>query len=137
MCLSRFESTVTWYSPVWRELSQVMTHRDLQVLSMTSKCLKDLVGPFLRRQQNVDIKLNKFVVDPIGLRCMLRETEAVVAGEFARTFFLGSQSSDLEFVLSDPRLDRGFRMNILTKYLTWCEGYRPIPFISRQRGLEV
>mgnify|MGYP001658474528 CR=1 FL=1 len=127
MAVSRFESVVLCYSPVWIVLSHVMTHRDLQVLSMTSKSMNRLVSYSLQERSNIDGKLEKFVHDPCILRLLLRATGAVIAGEFTRSYFLGRQSDRLDIVVVDPYFYESLKMRRWVRYLRGVEGYKSIP----------
>jgi hypothetical protein len=62
---------------------------------LTSKALRELVEPVLKNGVNVNRKLEKILKHPVVFRMMLQQTEAVVSGEFARSFFLGRESPNV------------------------------------------
>lgn len=136
MALSNLERILSFYPTFVCVLGQI-NHRDIQVLCMTSKSICRLLKPFLEKKQSVNPKLGKFVADPAELRAKLRETGAVIAGEFARHYFIGVEPVEFDLVLPDPRLDKGRNYNVLTSYLKWCEGYKHLPFRRRNKGLQV
>jgi hypothetical protein len=137
MSVSKVETVLVYYSPVWRVLKYMLSLRDLYLMSLTSKSFRHLVKPHLDKMCDINGKLEQFVCDPISFRSVIRDTGSVIAGEFARRFFLGVGPIDLELVLPDPRSDKGSKMNTLLRYLRYCEGYKKLPFISIQRGLDV
>lgn len=140
MELSTFENVVIRYAPVWREVCQVLTHRDLKLLSLVSRSLRRHVKPSLRKVQSVDDKLEEFVKDPLSFRLMLRDTGGVVAGEFARAFFDGHECPDsFDIVVVDPRFYRRVKMTRWIRYLRGREGYKSCTMKSPffQRGAQV
>lgn len=140
MTISKLEIVLEFYSPVWCELRQLLTHRDLLLMSLTSKSMRRLVFSALEQKQNIDKKLSRFVKDPSSFRLMLRDTGAVIAGEFARSFFLGRCSpKSLDVVVVDPRFYAGVKMTRWLRYLRRREAYSTscmnAPFA--QRGAQV
>lgn len=140
MELSTFENVVIRFSPVWGEICQLMTHRDLHLLCCTSKSLKRLVQPSLLKLNGVDNKLKGFFKDPLSFRLILRDTGGVIAGEFARSYFLGCQpSKSLDVIMVDPRFYAGVKMTRMLRYLRRREGYTTSCLKSAffQRGAQV
>lgn len=125
MEVSKFETCFNCY-PILKELMCLLTHRDVQVLCLTSKYIDHRVSWSLEQRQNINCKLSKFVMDPLGLRSKLRETKGVIAGEFAREYFSGLEPDELQIVLPDGRQDGyGYtKMCILAYYLYLSDGYR-------------
>lgn len=58
MDLYKFELVLSHDSPVWRELLPVLSRRDVQVLSITSKAMNKLSSYSFDRLRNADSKLN-------------------------------------------------------------------------------
>jgi hypothetical protein len=122
--LSFFEESLLRLYPFRRGVCQLLTLRDVYVLSLTSKCLRRLMCPRVEKAQCVDVKLKKFVKDPSSFRLMLRDTKGALSGEFARSFFLGTNVCQvLDIVVVDPRFYSGAKMNRWVRYLRKREGY--------------
>lgn len=96
--LSSVESILLRCYPVWRALCLFMTHRDLQVLCLTSKSMNRLFRRDLEKKQSVNDKLRKFVAEPVEFRRILKQTGAVIAGEFALNYFLGIEPVRLSYI---------------------------------------
>lgn len=123
MTISRLEIVLTTYSPVWRELSHVMTHRDLQVMSMTSKSLQRLVFSYLEKMCDIDLKLSMFVPNVEDFWTVLRDTRGVITGGFARAYFIGLfLPRVLNIVLTDAEFDAGVKRAIWEQYFRSFEG---------------
>lgn len=122
--LSLFEESLLRLYPFRRGFCQLLTFRDMYVLSLTSKCLRRLMCPRVEKARCVDVKLKKFVKDPSSFRLMLRDTRGALSGEFARSFFLGTNVCPvLDIVVVDPRFYSGAKMNRWVRYLRKREGY--------------
>lgn len=123
MGVSRLETVLSQY-PVWTQTSNALSHRDLMSLSLTCKSINGLALSTLYEKQNVDNRFRAFVKDTTSFRLMLRDTGAVVAGEFARQFFVGRQTpSRMQIVVVDPRFYSGGKTNRWVRYLRRREGY--------------
>lgn len=124
--LSKLESVLLFYFPVWRGLSHLMTHRDLYLMSLTSKSLKQVVKFHLDKMRDIDAKLFKFVDDSYSFRMMLRDTKSIVEGEFPRSFFLGRgppMTMDI-FSVGSPVAKIGRWVKYLCQFEGYCEKFR-------------
>lgn len=124
MSISKLEDVLSRVDIVRREIFEYLSVRDFHVLSVTCRRLRWLTVDQVKRSGEVDDKLKKFVKDPTSFRLMLRDMRAVLAGEFARKFFLGSCDVDnLDVVVVDPKFYSGYKMSRLVQYLGKREGY--------------
>lgn len=73
---------------------------------------------------SVNGKLRKFFDDVTSYRLMLRDTRAVMAGEFAHGFFVRhSMPSMLDVVFVDSQFYSGVKIRRWMRYLSIREGY--------------
>jgi hypothetical protein len=125
--VSGLEQCLMQSYPALSGLVEVLDMRELHLLSLTSKTLKSLVLSFLCRAQDVNTRLNEFVNDAMSFRAMMRDTRAVLSGQFAMNFFLGScMSCSLELILVDPDFYSGVKVSRWVKYLRKREGYKSV-----------
>lgn len=124
MVLSMFEDVVVRYYTVWSTICQMLTYPDLCMLSSTSTVLRSVVCSRIKKIRNIDGKLSRFVSDATSFRLMLRDTGAVIAGEFARCFFIGhGMPNELDVVMVDPRFYSGVKWKRWRRYLRRREDY--------------
>lgn len=138
--ISAFEEILMRFSPVWASLRQNLTPRELLILSITSKRLRSVTSPLVTKVQDIQTSLQAFVKDTSSFRLMLKDTGGVIAGEFARAFFLGQAPLDtMTIVIVDPRFYSGVKMTRWLRYLSRREGYKQpsIKVGSSERGAQV
>lgn len=118
-----FLEEVTKYYPVYRELVERLGFRDLYLLSLCSRYFRDLVEERLSSCKDVDRRLSRFVREPKRFRLMMRDTGAVIDGDFAWSFFNGGSVGALWLTMVDGHFDSGRKMGEWTEYLKGREGY--------------
>lgn len=125
--LSVLEQCLVRSYPARSGLFDALSLRELHLLSVTSKTMKSVVMSFLRRAQDVNTRLLEFVDDAMSFRAMMRDTRAVLSGQFALNFFSGScRSCSLDLVLVDPQFYSGVKVSRWVKYLRKREGYKSV-----------
>lgn len=119
MKVSKIETILTYYYPVWSGVASRLSHRDVQLLSMTSKSMNRLVRPMLENMRYIGNKLSKFVKHKNTFLKVMKETGSVLAGEFADSVFAGymPRTMLIHLVESDDNL------RVWSKHLTHNEGY--------------
>jgi hypothetical protein len=121
-------SLLTLY-PFYEGFMGLLGPRELHALSFTSKTMSLIVEPFLRRAQDVNGQLQEFVDDARSFRCELRETDAVLFGDFAFRFFAGvrRECRTLDVLLCYTIGGEFLHLRDLISYLVRTEGYmRPV-----------
>lgn len=123
--MGKFEQVLVQVYPFKRMLCQLLTARDICILCLTSRKLRDVFAAKLERALDVNLILKKFVDDPSSFRMMMRDTGAVVSGEFVRRMLLCQAVPDkLELVMMDAGFCSGAKFKRWVRYLRGREGYR-------------
>lgn len=139
MALLRLEDVLGLY-PVLESVCSALTARDVQVLSITSRCLRSLFCGVEHKTLGVERRLCSFVVDPGRFRMMLRDTGAVVYGGFVHSMLVGHDvPKTLHVFMVDSRFYSGTKLKRWVRYLQKLEGYDRPQFEghSWNRGVQV
>lgn len=132
MEITRIEGLLIPYE-VQKELICNLSLRDLYALCLTSKTLRGFFLNALEKRRTIVPQLEKFVSDVSGLRDILSRTDAVIAGELARRYFLGEGSNTFDIVIPNPCVDDYDSHACWYEYLK-SEGYRREPDMFWQSG---
>lgn len=89
MELSRIETVLTFYSPVWSAMQGMLDFRDTVLLSMTCKSMNRLVRRKLSKYLKVDDYLASYCSTPSQLLMLLRISGGVIFDAAAARYFLG------------------------------------------------
>lgn len=111
-----------------------MSHRDIYLLSLTSKSMNRLLRQRVAQKQNVELKISSFVKQTNEFWSLLRRSQGLIVGEFARTFFTGGacQVFDLAFVEKTGADRRG--LQDIEEMVTVTDGYSSISPMLRPMG---
>ena len=75
--------------------------RDVFLLGLTCKPLHTIAEEERTRREDISWLLSRYVKDTDGFRCLMRDTGAIIVGDFARACFTGQ---DLQEAEAEPEL---------------------------------